>query len=135
MTSVFLDTSYIIALETSDDINHDVTLKHWQSFIQKLPRLVTTSYVFDEIVTFFNSRNRHAKAVEVGNRLLSSPSVQFIHVDEVLFFEAWRLFQQYDDKSYSLTDCVSFVVMKQLGISTALSFDKHFVQAGFEKLP
>ncbi|MCC5667083.1 PIN domain-containing protein [Nostoc sp. CHAB 5784] len=135
MTTVFLDTSYIIALETSDDINHDVTLKHWQVFIQELPRLVTTSYIFDEIVTFFNSRNRHAKAVEVGNRLLSSPSVQFIHVDEVLFFEGWRLFQQYDDKSYSLTDCVSFVVMKQLGIRTALSFDKHFIQAGFEKLP
>ncbi|MBN3941965.1 MAG: PIN domain-containing protein [Nostoc sp.] len=135
MTTVFLDTSYIIALETSDDINHDVTLKHWQIFIQELPRLVTTSYIFDEIVTFFNSRNRHAKAVEVGNRLLSSPSVQFIHVDEVLFFDGWRLFQQYDDKSYSLTDCVSFVVMKQLGIRTALSFDKHFVQAGFEKLP
>ena len=135
MTTVFLDTSYIIALETADDLNHDLTLKHWQSFIQELPRLVTTSYVFDEIVTFFNSRNRHAKAVEVGNRLLSSPSVQFIHVDELLFFEAWRLFQQYDDKSYSLTDCVSFVIMAQLEIRTALSFDKHFVQAGFQKLP
>ena len=52
-----------------------------------------------------------------------------------VFFEGWQLFQQYNDKSYSLTDCVSFVVMKQLGIRAALSFDKHFVQAGFEKLP
>jgi len=69
MTTVFLDTSYIIALETADDINHDLTLKHWH-FIQKLPRLVITSYVFDEIITFFNSRNRHAKAVETGERLL-----------------------------------------------------------------
>lgn len=135
MNAVFLDTSYIIALETVDDNNHHLALQHWQSLIKQLPRLVTTSYVFDEIVTFFNSRNRHDKAVEVGKRLLNSPSVQFIHIDEILFFEGWRLFQQYDDKSYSLTDCISFVVMTQLEIRTALSFDKHFVQAGFEKLP
>ncbi len=135
MNTFFLDTSYVIALETADDLNHALTKQHWQSLIKGLPKLVATSYVFDEIVTFFNSRNRHAKAVEVGNRLLSSPSVQFIQVDEILFFEGWRLFQQYDDKSYSLTDCISFGVMTQLGIRTALSFDKHFVQAGFEKLP
>jgi len=39
------------------------------------------------------------------------------------------------DKRYSLTDCASFVVMKRLRIKTALAFDKHFTQAGFERLP
>lgn len=67
--------------------------------------------------------------------ILGSSLVQFIYVDEVLSFEGWQLFQQYDDKSYSLTDCIFFVVMTQLNIRTALSFDNHFVQAGFEKLP
>jgi predicted nucleic acid-binding protein len=86
-------------------------------------------------VTFLNSRRLHAKAVEIGNRLLNSPSVQFIQVSETIFLEAWELFQKYNDKSYSLTDCVSFVVMEQLKIKEALTFDNHFLQAGFIKLP
>lgn len=135
MTALFLDTSYVIALEAADDQNHEAALKHWQSLIPSLPPLVITSYVFDEVVTFFNSRNRHAKAVEVGSRLISSPSVQLVHVDEALFYEAWQYFKQHADKSYSLTDCISFVVMGRLGIRTALAFDRHFVQAEFEKLP
>ena len=96
---------------------------------------MTTSYVFDEVVTFFNSRGRHAKAVEVGRRLLQSPSVHLVHVDTGLFEEAWRYFQKRPDKDYSLTDCVSFVVMEREGIQEALTFDGHFDQAGFRRLP
>jgi predicted nucleic acid-binding protein len=131
----FLDTGYIIALEAADDQHHQEALNHWQGLTASLPSLVTTSYVFDEVVTFFNSRNRHSKAVEVGNRLISSPSVKFIQVDEALFYEGWQYLKQHADKSYSLTDCISFVAMKRLGIRTALTFDRNFVQAGFEKLP
>jgi uncharacterized protein len=90
---------------------------------------------FRRSVTFFNSRNQHAKASEIGNRLLRSQAVQLVHVDQALFHDAWRYFSQHSDKSYSLTDCVSFIVMEQLAIRTALAFDQHFVQAGFEKLP
>ena len=135
MTSVFLDTGYVLALEAADDQYHDTASQHWRGMARELPPLVTTSYVFDEVVAFFNSRKQNAKAVEVGNRLLRSPRVQFVHVDEVLFFDAWRYFTQHGDKSYSLTDCISFLVMERLGIHTALTFDRHFVQAGFEKLP
>ena len=102
---------------------------------RRLPQLVTTSYVFDEVVTYFNSRGHHAKAVEIGHRLLMSPSTQFVHVDENLFREGWQFFQLHKDKDYSLTDCISFVVMKKLEIETALAFDRHFVQAGFQTVP
>ncbi len=44
-------------------------------------------------------------------------------------------FQRHHDKDYSLTDCISFVVMQKLGIRTAFAFDPHFVQAGFTKEP
>ena len=135
MTSVFLDTSYVIALETADDQYHNIALNHWQKLTRSLPTLVTTSYIFDEVVTFFNGRNKHHKALEIGNRLISSPSVQFIHVDKALFYEGWYQFKLCSDKSYSLTDCISFVLMKRIGIHTALTFDRHFIQAGFEKSP
>jgi predicted nucleic acid-binding protein len=110
-------------------------VKHWRSLRRRLPPLVTTSYVFDEVVTYFNSRGYHAKAVEIGNRLLTSPSVQFVQVDERLFKEGREYFRLHKDKDYSLTDCISFVVMKMFRIETAFTFDQHFVQAGFQKLP
>jgi len=135
MNRIFLDTGYLIALETANDQHHEAAQRHWWRFIKGSPRLVTTSYVFDEVVTFFNSRGRHAKAVEVGRRLLQSPSVHLVHVDTGLFEEAWRYFQKRPDKDYSLTDCVSFVVMEREGIQEALTFDGHFDQAGFRRLP
>ena len=135
MTFTFLDTGYIIALEAADDQNHQAAFKRWQSLSPSLSRLVTTSYVLDEAVTFFNNRNQHAKAVDVGNRIMGSPAVQFVHVDEALFHEGWRYFEQHADKTYSLTDCISFVLMERLGMRTALTFDRHFVQAGFQKSP
>lgn len=135
MSAVFLDTGYVLALELANDQNHPSAALHWQGIRNALPPLVTTSYVFDEVVTFFNSRGYHSKAVEVGNRLLRSPSVQLVHVDEALFQAGWAYFQQHQDKAYSLTDCISFVVMRKLGIGRAFAFDRHFVQAGLQKEP
>ena len=135
MTPVFLDTGYLIALEAADDQHHTAALRHWRAYIQSRPQLVTTSFVLDEVATFFNSRGRHAKAVEVGERLLASPSVRLVHVDEDLFGAAWTYFRRRDDKRFSLTDCVSFVLMERLGMESALAFDAHFLQAGFRTLP
>lgn len=73
--------------------------------------------------------------MQVGNNLLQSPSVQFIHVDTALFYAGWTYFQRHQDKRYSLTDCISFIIMQQLGIQRAFAFDQHFVQAGFIKEP
>lgn len=134
-TPILIDTGFIIALEATDDQNHKDATSYWQGLSKPLPPLITTSYVFDEIVTFFSKRNHHAKSVEIGERLLSSPSIQFIHVDEGLFFESWKLFRQRQDKTYSLTDCISFSIMKKLGSVRALTFDQHFHQEGFQTLP
>jgi len=133
--NLFVDTSFILALELTDDQHHDSALQCWRSLATRQPTLVATSYVFDEIVTSFNSRNRHDKAVEIGNRLLTSTVIQLVQVEENLFFEGWNYFQRYEDKSYSLTDCISFLVMTKMNIQKALTFDRHFVQAGFQKIP
>jgi len=135
MRSVFIDTGFIIALESVTDKNHEKALQLWNELLKDLPEMVTTTYVIDEIVTFFNSRSRHAKAVEIGNRLINSRSVQIIHVDQGLFDRGWEYFKQHDDKTFSMTDCISFIVMKEQGSESALSFDKHFTQAGFKVLP
>ncbi len=135
MTEKFLDTGYVLALELSNDANHRAAQDHWRQIAGNLPRLVTTTYVFAEIVTFFNSRQRHDKAVAVGEMLLTSPSVELIAVDDALFRDGWALFCRHADKTYSLTDCISFVVMRRRGINTAFAFDRHIEQAGFRKEP
>ena len=135
MKPVFLDSGYIIALESADDQNHQAALEHWQSISKSIPPLITTSYIFSEITTFFNSRNLHEKAVQIGNRLIKSASIKLVHVGQTSFFDAWHYFVQHQDKKYSFTDCVSFVLMKRFNIRKALTFDKHFEMAGFEKLP
>ena len=94
MNKVFLDTSYILALELANDQNHIKTKKHWQQLGKNLPQIVTTTYVFDEIVTYFNSRNHHAKAVLVGNSLLQSAFVEIIYVDRQLFEGASHFYSE-----------------------------------------
>lgn len=135
MTPLFLDANSIIALEISDDQHHDEAEQHWGKLLEKPFSFVTTSYVLDEVVTFLNNKRQHAKAVRVGNNLLAASPIQMIHVDEALFYEGWQYFEQHADKTFSLTDCISFVLMTKLGITDALTFDRHFTQAGFAKLP
>jgi predicted nucleic acid-binding protein len=135
MKTLFLDTGYLIAVEASDDQNHQAALLHWQKLIKSQPRIITTTFVFDEIVTFFNNRNRHAKAIEIGKNLLESNLIEIIQVNEELLDLGWDYFQKHDDKRYSLTDCISFIVMEERNLTTALTFDKHFTQAGFVVLP
>jgi len=84
---VFLDSGYLLALELSNDQNHSKARFHWATLSDSLPDIYTTSYVFDEIVTFLNSRNRHSKAMEVGATLMSSLAIHFVHVDVSLFYE------------------------------------------------
>lgn len=135
MESLFLDTSYLLALELADDGNHGAAVKYWSEIVANLPPLITTSYVFSEVVTFFNSRGLHDKAVKLGLSLLRSQFVNIIHVDEAIFHQGWIYFQQHRDKKYSLTDCISFLLMQKNSITNALTFDKHFEQAGFMIIP
>lgn len=130
----FLDTSYLIALEDADDDNHLSAREHCER-LQAMPTLTTTSYVLDEVVTFFNTCGQHRKAVELGETLLSSPSVQMIHVGETLLGRGFALLKERPDKGYSLTDCVSFVVMRKHAISVAFTFDRHYEQEGFVSEP
>jgi len=68
----------------------------------------------------------------VGNTLLHSPQIENIWVTKNDERKAWKLFLKRKDKKYSFTDCVSFVLMRQLGIKKYLACDEHFKIEGFK---
>ena len=130
--SLFIDTSFLYALEDASDLHHKESLEVWERTLKNPPRIVSTSFIFDETATLLQAKLGHAKAADVGNRLLHSSLVELIHVTPEIFQEAWDYFINHKDKGYSFTDCVSFTVMEELNIKNALAFDRHFRQAGFK---
>lgn len=132
MNSLFLDTSFIIALEDADDQNHNNAMLYWRKFRKKPCKLVTTSYVFDETVTLLKKRLGFAKAADVGKKLLESSLVEMMHISQEDFIKGWETFLKHKDKGYSFTDCLSFLMMEKMNIKKALTFDEHFRQIGFD---
>ena len=129
--AVFLDSGYLVGLTLVNDQHHEDAVNHWVRVVQGDLEIVTTSLVLVEAVTFINSKGYHDEAVLIGNTLLENPFIQMLYVDESLLMEGWEYFKRHSDKRYSLTDCVSFVIMERHGIDTAYAFDRNFAQAGF----
>jgi predicted nucleic acid-binding protein len=134
MSSVFLDSSFLIALHSSRDQYNLLAVATWRAQ-QPKPHFITTTFVLDEVVSYLNRHDGHDRAVEVGVQMLRSPSISLLPVDERLLGKAWDYFVRHADKKYSLTDCISFVVMEERGVPQALTFDRRFEQAGFRCVP
>lgn len=136
MRRLFLDTGFAIAAGYPRDQHYPRIATYWPALLHSGAQLTTTSFVLDEIAAYLNGKRQHAAAVAMIQILLDSPVVELIHVDAALFAAGWNYFVRHDDnKRYSLTDCISFVVTEQRGLRQALTFDRHFTQAGFECVP
>jgi uncharacterized protein len=132
---VFVDTSAFHALQNStNEQEHAPAIRIAAEIEQAGQVLVTTDYVLDETFTLLRSALGHGPAVRFG-RTIHNSELQVIQIDELLQREAWTLFERYSDKSFSFTDCTSFAVMRQTGITVAFTFDRHFQQMGFDTLP
>ncbi|HZC79944.1 MAG TPA: hypothetical protein VE258_19470, partial [Ktedonobacterales bacterium] len=76
-----------------------------------------------------------AEIIAYVDSLLTPPHLEIVHIDHTLHAEAWALVKARPDKQWSLVDASSFVLMRQRGITEALTTDHHFEQAGFVRLP
>ncbi|MFB6272523.1 MAG: type II toxin-antitoxin system VapC family toxin [Salinibacter sp.] len=97
--------------------------------------LLTSTYVFDELVTLVQARLGLDKAVQAGRVLRKADGVAIERITQADETSAWFLFQDRVDKTYSFTDCTSFVLMQRLGVDAALATDEHFHQEGFRVYP
>lgn len=135
MNLLFVDTGFLLALELHVDQHHRAAVSCWRSPALKSSVFITTTHVFTEVVTYLNSRGYHDRAVRRGEELWTAAAIRMVPVERSLLAAGWGYFCDRPDKQYSLTDCTSFVLMQGMGITTALTFDHHFAQAGFKTLP
>jgi uncharacterized protein len=132
---LYADTSGWVATFDRSDPLHSRAQPAFDSLLTQKSAIYTSDYVIAETITFLVYHSSHRLALEFGQAVQQSPRVQLIHVTEDLWQEAWQLFEKYDDKKLSFTDCVSFVIMHQRKIRDAFSFDHHFEQMGFRLWP
>ena len=128
---IFVDTLFIVALINKRDQYHQIALNLAEQY-ENYP-LITTDAIFLESGNKLSANYRN-EAVELIERFLASDEIDVIRLTPELFDESLRLYKQYQDKSWGLVDCFSFVVMKQNKVNQALTFDQHFTQAGFQAL-
>ncbi|MBI3880804.1 MAG: type II toxin-antitoxin system VapC family toxin [Verrucomicrobia bacterium] len=131
MTAAFADTFYFLALLDSGEARHPLATE-----LSRDPQLalVTTEWVLAEFGDAYCHPRDRADFVALYRSLLNHPRVKIIPADTRLFQRGVEFFEQRRDKEWSLTDCLSFLVMRDEGISQALTGDKHFEQAGFTAL-
>jgi uncharacterized protein len=132
MRRVFVDTGAWFAFFVASDPDHHAVaeaLSGWEG------RLLTTDYVFDELVTLVRYRATHGDARRVGDALRAGSVAELIGLQRRDIDRAWERFVREPDKRYSFTDCTSFALMNRLGLDTAVAVDDHFRQAGFVVLP
>jgi uncharacterized protein len=136
MSGTFVDTSGWGHLVDPTQAFHSEAAALYRRARQQGSRLVTTNYILTELVALLTSPVRvpRPRVIEFITGLKSSPYVDIIHVDAQLDSQAWDLLVQRPDKEWSLVDCASFVVMRQAGLTEALTTDRHFEQAGFVRL-
>ena len=127
----FIDTVYILALLNPRDRWHAKATE--LSHTLRSP-LVTSDAVLTEVADALAHRSRRMWASQAIDDLRADPDVRCITINQAIFAGALRLYRERPDKDWSLTDCVSFVIMRQQRLSDALTADVHFVQAGFRVL-
>ena len=124
---ILVDTSAWYAIIDKNDQNHVAAV----SKIQILNRpLVTSNYIFDEILTLLQARLGPSIAIPFGQKLWDQEVSALVRITEEDEEKAWRVFRQYADKGFSFTDCTSFALLERLDINTVFAFDDHFVQYG-----
>lgn len=128
---VFADTFYYLALLDSDDSYHETAVS---VTLDMDAVTVTTAWVLLELANSLSAPRYRLAFIALLEQLRHDPDVIIYEAERTLFDEGLSLYQNRTDKNWSLTDCISFVVMAREGITEALTADRHFEQAGFKAL-
>jgi hypothetical protein len=131
MNRVFADTWFFLAILNPSDPNHSQALAASRTVRQ---HRVTTDWVLVEVGDALSRMGNRDVFIRFYDWIQSYPGVTIVPAIRQLLEDGIFLYRFRRDKNWPLTDCISFVVMEDEGISDALTGDKHFEQAGFNAL-
>jgi predicted nucleic acid-binding protein len=131
MNALFADTSFFVAYLNRKSAEHELASRYMP---EETEPILTTEWVLAELGNFLAQK---------GNRRLYFPLIKALRREERFtilpassqsFDQGTQLYARRPDKEWSFTDCTSFIVMDEEGLTTALTTDHHFEQAGFTAL-
>ena len=129
---MLLDTSGLLCYLHFDEPKHQEAVQFLDNYDGKL---LTHNYVLAELVALAIARRfPRSPVLDFLSDLLNDPNIETVWVNENLHKQAMKLLLNRADKTYSLCDAVSFVLMKQRKITRALTTDRHVQQEGFIQL-
>ncbi|MGE3240492.1 MAG: type II toxin-antitoxin system VapC family toxin [Pirellulales bacterium] len=131
MADVFVDTFYYLARLSRNDAAHHRAIEVSRRLSG---RTVTTAWVLTEVADALHAPQLRGAAANLYETLLADSSVTIVPAEQALYDRGWEMYRQRPDKAWSLTDCISFVLMQERNLQEALTGDQHFEQAGFVAL-
>ena len=131
MTPIFADSFYFLALLNRDDAAHDRARELSEELTGPL---LTTAWVLTETADAMAAPGDRQGFLYLLDALAADPNCTIISPTQALFEDGLNLYANRLDKDWTLTDCISFVVMEQHNVTEALTGDRHFEQAGFKAM-
>lgn len=131
MNTVFADAFYFVARLNRRDQHHEQVVKFSRHF---RARLLTSDWVLMEVADALANSEWRGRVREFILHLRRNAGCEIIPATREGLDRALELYDQHADKGWTLTDCVSFAVMRERNITEALTGDRHFEQAGFSAL-
>lgn len=131
---IFVDTVAWIALINKRDQLHEQAKTVMNQLREEKSKLVTTEFILLEVANALSKPPLRDCAVVYIDGLRRLRTVQIISASTELFQTGWLLYSDRPDKEWSLTDCISFEIMRREEIIKAFTSDHHFEQTGFVKL-
>ena len=129
--ATFIDTGYVLALANTADKYHE---RAYAASLLVEPPFFTTEAVLIEIGNALSGLRWRSLGFAVINDLRQDPNITILSVDTDLFDRALSLYGARSDKTWGITDCISFIVMQTHNLHSVLTTDRHFEQAGFQNL-
>jgi uncharacterized protein len=125
---IFVDTSIWYSAHVVEDKDHT---RARELLLSAPSDFITTDNIVDELLTLLVARNQRDVAVRIGDGFWSERLCRLHWISHEDALVGWQVFISFNDKKWSFTDCVSYAVMKRLGIREAFAQDDDFRQFGF----